>query len=252
MAKRRDKAEPPGSSAAGIIMLLLAGVDAVLPQLRNWYFIAAAGAFGLLMTFIGSGRVYRPAVTVAGDTITCRFNPWREGTFYLSLIGVPLIGCMMIVGGNLSDRGSPGLWHVVGVLVIAATPIPVFVLLRQASRSRLCISPGALSVSIPGQDPATTEIPRAAVHAACAAPGRLGNGATAPVTEITYQSSDSAGGGTRTVSFGPTNTKKTAWLTVEQSDLLAGLQAWYDGDPAEPALMDRVARTLRGGGMVRA
>jgi hypothetical protein len=48
------------------------------------------------------------------------------------------------------------------------------------------------------------------------------------------------------VLFGPTNTKKIAWLTVEQSDLLAGLQAWKDGDPNDSGLMDRVEQLLCG------
>jgi hypothetical protein len=48
------------------------------------------------------------------------------------------------------------------------------------------------------------------------------------------------------VLFGPTNTLKTSWLTVEQSDLLGGLQAWKYGDPDDPGLMDRVEAILRG------
>jgi hypothetical protein len=68
---------------------------------------------------------------------------------------------------------------------------------------------------------------------------------TAPTTKISYQASDS-GPTTHTVLFGPTNTKKTAWLTVEQSDLLGGLQAWKDADPNDPGLMDRVEAILRG------
>ena len=40
--------------------------------------------------------------------------------------------------------------------------------------------------------------------------------------------------------------KKTAWLTVEQADLLAGLQSWKDADANDPGLMDRVEATLRG------
>ena len=74
---------------------------------------------------------------------------------------------------------------------------------------------------------------------------RLRNSDTAPTTKISYQASDS-GTTTHTVLFGPTNTKKTAWLTVELSDLLGGLQAWKDGDPADPGLMDRVEAILRG------
>jgi hypothetical protein len=103
-----------------------------------------------------------------------------------------------------------------------------------------------LSVSVPGQQPALTEIPRADVRAISPTMGRLGNGVTAPVTEISYQPANLSPAATQTVLFGPTNTKKTAWLTVEQSDLLGGLQAWKDGDPNDPGLMDRVEAILRG------
>jgi len=82
-------------------MLLFAVVFAVFPQDRNWPFVGLAVMLGILLTFIGSGRVYRPAVTRAGDSITCRYNPWREATFYLSLIGVPLLGCLTIAGASL-------------------------------------------------------------------------------------------------------------------------------------------------------
>lgn len=246
MPKRRDKAEPPGSSALGAILLLLAAGYAVFPQLRNWPFVVTAAALGILLTFIGSGRVYRPAVTRAGDTIACRYNPRREATFYLSLIGVPLFGCLTIAGASLIGRGSPSFWRIVGILVIGVTPIPVFVLARQARRSLLRITPLVLTVSVPGKQHAMTAIPRETVRAVGPTTGRLGSSATAPVTEITYQATDSGPDATRTVLFGPTNTKKTAWLTVEQADLLAGLQAWKDGDPNDPGLMDRVEAILRG------
>jgi len=245
MPKRRDKSEPPGSSAAGTVMLLIAVVYAAFPQLRNWYLVAAATGVGLVLTFIGSGRVYRPAVTQVSDAIICRYNPWREGTFYLAAIGLPLFGSMTIAWGSMADRGSPTFWRALGVLMIVSASIPIFVLFRQSRSTLLRISPGALSVSTP-EHQRTVEIPRAAVQAVTATTGRLGNGAAAPVTQINYQSKDSAGGGTRTVLFGPTNTKKIAWLTVEQSDLLAGLQAWKDGDPNDSGLMDRVEQLLCG------
>ena len=245
MPKRRDKAEPPGGSTAGTVMLLFAVVFAAFPNHRNWPFVATAAVLGILLTFIGSGRVYRPAVTRAGDSITCRYNPWREATFYLSLIGVPLLGCLTIAGASLIGRGSPSIWRIVGILIIAVTPIPVFVLMRQSRRSLLRITPLSLTVAAPGQQPAPTEIPRADVQSINPT-GRLGNGVTAPVTEITYQDGNATPTSSHTVLFGPTNTKKTAWLTVEQADLLGGLQAWKDGDPNDPGLMDRVEAILRG------
>ena len=101
MPKRRDKAEPPGSSAAGTIMLLIAAGCAAFPTLRSWPLVASAAGVGLSLHLVGSGRVYRPAVTRAADAITCRFNPWREAAFYFVLIGVPLAGLMTITGGRV-------------------------------------------------------------------------------------------------------------------------------------------------------
>ena len=117
----------------------------------------------------------------------------------------------------------------------------------QSSRqSHLLISPSALTVRQPGQQSAPTEIPRGAVEGITATTARLRNSDTAPTTQITYQPADLSAATPHTVLFGPTNTKKTAWLTVEQADLLAGLQAWKDSDPSDPGLMDRVEAILRG------
>ena len=103
----------------------------------------------------------------------------------------------------------------------------MFVFVRQGRRSLLRITPFALTAAIPGQRDGLDEIPREAVEAIGPTTGRLGNGTTAPVTQITFNN--------QSVMFGPTNSKKTAWLTVEQADLQAGLQAWKDGDPTIPA-----------------
>ena len=65
------------------------------------------------------------------------------------------------------------------------------------------------------------------------------------MAQISYQDRDS-GRTAHAVLFGPTNTKKTAWLTVEQAHLVAALQAWKDGDPIDPGLVDRVEAILRG------
>lgn len=219
-------------------MLLIVVVYAAFPQLRNWAVVVTGVALGFLLIFIGSGRIYRPAVTRTGNAMTCRFNPWREGTFYLSLFGLPLFGIIAIAGSTLLDRGSPSFWRFLGVLLIAATPVPVFVFVRQGRRSLLRITPFALTAAIPGQRDGLDEIPREAVEAIGPTTGRLGNGTTAPVTQITFNN--------QSVMFGPTNSKKTAWLTVEQADLQAGLQAWKDGDPHDPGLMDRVESILRG------
>ena len=246
MTRRHDKADLPGSSTVGTIMLLIAAVFAAFPQLRNWPVVAAAAALGLLFQFIGSGRLYRPAVTRTGDAIACRFNPWREASFYLVLIGLPLFATIPLAGADVMGRGGPGFWRFLGIVLLSLLPIFLFIFVRQSRQSHLRISPNALTVRQPGQRTAPTEIPRRSVDEITATTARLRNNDTAPTTQITYRAADSGPAATRTVLFGPTNTKKTAWLTVEQADLLAGLQAWKDGDPTDPCLMDRVEAILRG------
>ena len=245
MPRRNDKADLPGSSTLGTIMLLIAAGFAAFPQLRNWPVIAAAAGLGLLFTFIGSGRIYRPAVRRTGATITCRFNPWREASFYLVLIGLPMFGMIPFAGPQFLGWGSAGFWRFLGILLLALMPIFLFIFVRQSRNSSLQISPMALTVHQPGQQTSPTEIPRSAVDEITATTAQLRNYGTAPTTQISYQDRDS-GPNPHIVLFGPTNTKKTAWLTVDQSDLLAGLQAWKDGDPTDPGLMDRVEAILRG------
>jgi len=248
MPRRSDKAVLPGSSAVGVIMLLIAAGFAAAPQGRNWPVIAAAASAGLLFQIIGSDHIYRPAVSRAGNAVTCRFNPWREGAFYLVLVGVPLIAVIPIAGGTSSGRGAPSFWLVLGAFLLAIAARFAFVFARQARRSVLRVSPGALTLSQTSPRYALTEIPRGAVQAITATTGRLRNHGSAPVTQITFRRTDSISSSPQTVVFGPTNTKQTAWLTVDQSDLLAGLQAWKDGDPEDPDLMQRVERILCGQG----
>ncbi|WP_313675679.1 hypothetical protein [Mycolicibacterium sp.] len=125
-------------------MLLMAAVYAAFPEDRNWPLVAAMAGVGLCFRLISSGRVYQPAVTRTGDKITCRFNPWREATFYFVLIWLPLFGVMALAGSGTLDRFSPGFWQILGVLLIAATPIFVFIFMRQSRQSLLSIGPEAL------------------------------------------------------------------------------------------------------------
>lgn len=243
MTRRRDKAEPTGSSTAGTVLLLIAVVFAAFPELRNWPLVASAAVAGLAFHLVGSGRVYRPAVTRVGETITCRFNPWREAAFYFVLIGLPALGLMAITGASVVGRGNPSFWRIVGAMIIASTLLPVFVFIRQSRGSLLSIDPSGLTLSPPGANSVLTQVPRSSIQDITAATARMRNHDSAPATQITYQDGSSS---PATVLFGPTNTKKTAWLTVEQSDLLAGLQAWKDGDPDDPGLMDRVEQILCG------
>ena len=242
MAKRHDKSEPPRATGVGFMFLGIAAVFAVFAEHRNWLLIAALAVSGLTCCLIGSGWIYRPAVSRAGDTITCRFTLWRDAMFYGVLVAMPALAVTPLLEG----AGSPGYLRVIGILYLLWTGVLVFRFVRQALQSRLVISPAALSVSLVGQPGAPADIPRAAVQEVTATTAAMLSYDSAPATQISYRDAGAAPGGTRMVLFGPTNTKKTSWLTVEQADLLAGLQAWKDGDPHDPALMDRVEAILLG------
>lgn len=200
---------------------------------------------GLSFHLVGSGRVYRPAVMRTDDTITCRFNPWREAAFYLVLTGMPALSAAMFTGASAVAGGNVSFARILGILVLTWTPILLLDFWHQRRQSVLRITPVALAVPQPGTQPALTDIPRSSVQEISATAARMRNYDTAPATQITYREED-CGQTPHIVLFGPTNTKKTAWLTVEQADLLAGLHAWKDGDPNDPALMDRVETILRG------
>ena len=164
MPKRRDKSEPPGGSAVGTMFLLFAAGFAASPELRSWPLVASAAGVGLSLLLVGSGRVYRPAVTRAGDTITCRFNPWREAAFYFILIGLPGVGVMSLEAADRISGLSPGIWRLLGLLMFAAWLKFLFIFVRQSRQSLLRISPSALAVQQVGQQTAPTEIPRGAVE----------------------------------------------------------------------------------------
>ena len=242
MPRRHDKSEPPAARAFGLVMLLIVAGFVVFAGQRNWLFIAAGAICGLTFYLAGSGRIYQPAVTMAGDVITCRFNPWRDAAFYVVLIGMPALAVTPIAEGSR----SPSSLRIIGILWLLWTPVLLFRYVRQNRESLLRISPTALTVHQPGKHSAPTEVARGAIEAVTASTAQTLNYDSAPTVQIVYRDRGASSSGAHTVVFGPTNTKKTAWLTVEQADLLAGLQAWRDGDPTEPGLMDRVEAILRG------
>jgi len=227
-------------------MLLMGAVFAAFPEGRNWPVVAAIAGLGLLFTFIGSGRIYRPAVTTTAEAILCRFDLWREASFYFILLGPPLFAVIGLLGGEFMGRFSTGFWRFLGIVMLGLWVKFLFVFVRQRRQSWLRISPMTLTVHQPSQQSAATEIPRGAVEAITATTAKMRNYDNAPTTQITYRDRDQEPAATQIVLFGPTSTKKTAWLTVEQADLLGGLQAWKDGDPTDPGLMDRVEAILRG------
>lgn len=238
MPVRQDKSESSAltSKLAGYVCLVLAMGSALT---RNWYGAAGFAVAAIAMLIVGSGRVYRPAVTRGPDGIICRYNPWRESSLYVLLVYAP--------AGMLYAFGQPTRWlqllAIAGFFVVA---VGLAFYVREWRRCRLQITPSSLTLSVPALRYAWTEIPRERIVSITGGTGARRNGDTGPVTQIAYIAADSSSGMPSSVLIGPTNTKNAMWLTVEQADLLAALHAWQYGDPSDPALLDRVDALLRG------
>lgn len=241
MPVRQDKSEPSAASskAAGYAFLFPAiGLAAFSPD-RDWYGILGFTVAGIALLMVGSGRVYRPAVTRTPDDITCRYNPWREGSLYVLVVAGPglAVGTLMQLTGGV---------RIAGVAMLFLVAVGMVLYLRESRRCLLRITPASLTVAVPARRYAPTEIPRERIVSITGATGPRRNGDTGPVTEIAYLPDESSRDTPSAVLIGPTNANRAMWVTVEQSDLLAGLQAWKDGEPADPTLLDRVGALLRG------
>jgi hypothetical protein len=194
--------------------------------------MASAGMYAA-----ASSRLYRPAVTRTADGLTCRYNLLREGPLYLLLVVVPGIAI-----AGIANKST--LLRLGGYSLLVLMPIGLFVYVLAWRRGRLRIAPAALTVPLPDRRWALAEIPRERILSITAGTGRQSNGETGPVTQVAYLPPD--GSPPATVLLGPSNSKKAVWLTVNQTDLVAGLQMWQNGHPRDPALLDRVEAVLRG------
>lgn len=237
---RQDTSSSGNSSAkvAGALFFFLALFLGVMaPATHDWFSPLGFAIAGAGMYASASSRLYRPAVTRTADALTCRYNLLREGPLYLLLVVVP---GMAIAG--MANKAT--LLRLSGYAMLAMIPIGLFVYVRAWRRGLLRITPAALTVPLPGQRLALAEIPRERILSITAGTGRQSNGETGPVTQIAYLPAVSSP--PATVLVGPSNSKNAVWLTVEQTDLVAGLQMWHEADPRDPALLDRVEALLRG------
>lgn len=238
MPVRQDKSETSAqrTSLAGYVCLFLAMASALT---HNWLGTAGFGVAGIAALILANGLVYRPAVARDPEGITCRFNPWREGSFYVLLVYGP--------AGMLYAFGQPTHWlRVVAIVGFAFLAVGVAFYAREWRRCLLRITPTALIVSVPALGYALTEIPRERIVSITGGMAARREGQTGPVTQIAYLTGDSSGGSPSSVLIGPTNAKNAVWVTVEQADVLAGLQAWKQADPRDPALLDQIEALLRG------
>ena len=217
-------------------MLLMAGVG--VARGMQWSLNLGLGAIGV-MGLIRLGRpIYRTAVyRRSTEEILCRLIPWYQATGLAALVLFPLIGIAFIAQGREPDSPPWVLYGGYFVLILGI----VFALsaLLAWMANRLVITPSALSLKIIFRRP--QQIPREDVQAIT--PSMGSNGATgAPRLHVALTYRPVAGQGDSTVTVGLLEGQ----FTVDPANLAAGLQAWKDGDPNDPGLMDRVEAILRG------
>lgn len=195
---------------------------------------------GLLIMY-GTRSVLRPAVSRDGDTLVCRYAPWNEVGISLAFSVIVLMAAVCLAAPPLFGPSFiPGLFLLACVIAVAVK------FGRGHRRCLLTITPTGLSASLPDQSYAVTAIPREHVRTVEPAiqtiyPGRR----DVLLTEITYSAGGSDPEATRTLHLGPAPATDTVWVSVRPANLLAAVQAWKDGHPSDPALLDRVEALLR-------
>jgi hypothetical protein len=152
-------------------------------------------------------------------------------------VGFPLIGIAFIAQGRESD--TP-FWVLYGGYFILIMGL-VFALsaLLAWKANRLVITPSVLSLKIIFRP--AHRISREGVRAITPRMGSNGL-PSAPRLHVEFAYTPTDGQGDSTVTIGMLEGQ----FTVDPANLGAGLQAWKDGDPNDPGLMDRVEAILRG------
>jgi hypothetical protein len=220
--------------AAGMLGMGAYGAARGMPQPLN--LLLAAGG---VMVLIGLGRpLYRAAVYRTGpQEIRCRLIPWYQPNMLVVAVMFPIIGAIAIVMGREPNVPVWLLRYGGYFLVVLGALVAVVAVLTWAF-NLLCITPSGLSVRILRR---WRRIPRANVLAVT--PRTLASGATRQPTlhvDLAYTPADGDSQTPRT--FGLIDTQ----FSVDPANLLHALQAWKDGDPNDPGLMDRVEAILRG------
>jgi hypothetical protein len=230
----------------GIALLMTALLNGLIFDQPDWARSLGFATAGLALIVIGSGRIFRPAVSRVSDSITCRFIPWYEGNPYGALVVVPLMGIWMIVSAS-SHPSNGSLFRNLGIVVLAVTPVSLFYFVREWRRCLLRITGSALTLPMPAQGYALREIRRENIQSIEPAVGSHVNNLNTAMTEIVFNPMDSNPSASESVLIGPSNSKNAIWLTVEPANLLAALQAWKNGHSEDRALLDRIEAILRGG-----
>jgi hypothetical protein len=154
-------------TAGGIFVFLALFFGALAPATHDWYSPLGLGIAGAGMYVAASRRLYRPALTRTAEAITCRYNPWRDGTFYMMLTVLPACGFAAI-------HNDTALVRLAGIAMLVLAPMAPLYSLWQARRCLLRITPDTLTVAVPAHRYAPTTIP---ARPCC--PSRLVKAATA-------------------------------------------------------------------------
>lgn len=218
----------------GGALCLLAVIDALVGA--RWS-LAVGGAVVGGIILLGQRRIFRAAVSRAGDEIVCRYIPWYEGNAYGTTLLLPLMALAMVDLG--SRPGNPAWLRYGGFFLLGVTALTVWGVVRMWRRCLLYITPSALTVRLVDRGSELTEIRRELVESIelrLIAQARLQSLQVA----ITYRPMEVGSDTTKTVLLG-------LRLTVQPVNLFNALAAWNNGahDNASE-LLDRIERILRG------
>lgn len=212
-------------------MLLLAATGFL--RGAAWYLNLLLAAGGVLV-LVATGRpLFRTAVyRISGQEVLCRFVPWYQPNTLVASLIFPIVGIAAIAMGRESD--SPAWVRYAGYLGLVAGIVFVLFALIQ-SRNRLSFTPDTLAVRLGRQ----FRLPRERVVAVKPrALASTGTGQTTRHYDLVYDPGD-----------GRTN-RIMAMLdmqfSVDPDNLATALNAWKDGDPNDPGLIDRIETILHG------
>ena len=224
-----------GNAKAGVPLYLVAGLAVI--------------GLGIILgsiTFLGQRRILPVGVTRDGEAIVCRYIPWYELNNYTMFAVMPAMSLALIGAGFAPGR--PRWVALVGILVAGVVPLAGYFVVQMWRRCLLKLSSAAITVRLPTRGSQPVEIPRSRIESITSADAEVG-AAFAPVTvsqiAITFQSADRSNS-TQTVLVGPPPGKATLQVSAQPTNLYYALQAWKDGDPANPSLLERVEAILRG------
>ncbi len=251
-------------SAIGVSFLVMAVV--VVATGAPWYAGLPMASIAVL-TILGFGRKFRPAVTRSAGEVVCRYLPWREGNAYGLVVALPALGLGAVLLSN--ERVGDGWGRFGGLFLLAVTPVLVFRVVQMWRCSLLRITPSALTLGVSASGSGTVQIRREDVAAITVAPVRVVSVVDLQVRidyfatgdedadddgivygddgTVHYEETETETG-MRTVVIGPTPSsgEPALQLTVDTTNVGAALTLWRESGQADPvALLDEIESILR-------